>query len=296
MSSYLESETSDVKVTILLKGGYEYALSLTSDSPLLLRLLKVVSDRSQPPDSRHRQLFQIPLRNRQQGLWFWSDNLVGVITEPPIYSQTESAARQSKDSSILKAKYAQIDNFLSRREREKLLNYALQHEDKFTLTGPATNTSDYPEHRDSMVIYYSPEFADLMVNKVQKILPDVLVKLGIQSFPVANIDAQMTAHNDGHYFRIHNDNGSDKDINRVLTYVYYFYREPKAFTDGELLLYDSKKENNYYVRAGGLTTIEPLNNRIVFFYSGYLHEVLPVRCPSKAFADSRFTVNGWVCR
>ncbi|MGB8690572.1 MAG: proline hydroxylase, partial [Microcoleus sp.] len=34
----------------------------------------------------------------------------------------------------------------------------------------------------------------------------------------------------------------------------------------------------------------------VFFLSRYMHEVLPVSCPSKAFADSRFTINGWVRR
>jgi SM-20-related protein len=32
----------------------------------------------------------------------------------------------------------------------------------------------------------------------------------------------------------------------------------------------------------------------VLFPSQYLHEVLPVRCPSHQFVDSRFTLNGWV--
>ncbi|WP_333783600.1 hypothetical protein [Nostoc sp. 'Peltigera malacea cyanobiont' DB3992] len=27
-----------------------------------------------------------------------------------------------------------------------------------------------------------------------------------------------------------------------------------------------------------------------------MHEVLPVNCPSQAFGDSRFTINGWVRR
>lgn len=33
---------------------------------------------------------------------------------------------------------------------------------------------------------------------------------------------------------------------------------------------------------------------IIFFLSRYMHEVLPVKCPSRNFADSRFTINGWI--
>lgn len=95
---------------------------------------------------------------------------------------------------------------------------------------------------------------------------------------------------------MHNDNGSSETQNRELTYVYYFYREPKPFSGGELLLYDSKIENNYYVQADSFKTVEPRNNSIVFFPSRYLHEVKLVSCPSKAFADSRFTINGWIRR
>jgi Rps23 Pro-64 3,4-dihydroxylase Tpa1-like proline 4-hydroxylase len=39
-----------------------------------------------------------------------------------------------------------------------------------------------------------------------------------------------------------------------------------------------------------------MQNQIVFFPSETLHEVLPVECPSGEFADSRFTVNGWLHR
>jgi len=39
-----------------------------------------------------------------------------------------------------------------------------------------------------------------------------------------------------------------------------------------------------------------MQNSIVFFPSNYLHEVLPTRCPSGEFADSRLTYNGWLHR
>jgi Rps23 Pro-64 3,4-dihydroxylase Tpa1-like proline 4-hydroxylase len=38
----------------------------------------------------------------------------------------------------------------------------------------------------------------------------------------------------------------------------------------------------------------PQQNQIVFFPCSVLHEITPVECPSRAFADSRFTLNGWL--
>jgi hypothetical protein len=42
--------------------------------------------------------------------------------------------------------------------------------------------------------------------------------------------------------------------------------------------------------------VEPRHNSIIFFPSEYMHEVMPVICPSREFVDSRFTINGWVRR
>ena len=39
--------------------------------------------------------------------------------------------------------------------------------------------------------------------------------------------------------------------------------------------------------------VQPLQNQLVCFPSGCLHEILPVVCPSGAFEHSRFTINGW---
>jgi Rps23 Pro-64 3,4-dihydroxylase Tpa1-like proline 4-hydroxylase len=52
--------------------------------------------------------------------------------------------------------------------------------------------------------------------------------------------------------------------------------------------------NNKLARADTFDVIEPLHNRVVMFWARTMHEVMPVRVPSGAFADARFTVNGWV--
>jgi SM-20-related protein len=282
----------EVKVKLLLTGGHQYTLYLKPDSPLLHSLMTAIVARAQKQETVFSYLFQIPFEEGRAVVSFPSEHLVGLVTEPPIYwQQTEQAKPQSLN--LIESEYVQIDNFLTVEEHKKLLDYVFQQEANFVPTSTSTGDLNY---RRSMILHSFPEFSQLVVNRIQAILPDVFRKLNLPSFPIADIEAQLTSHNDGNYYKVHNDNGSPDTATREFTYVYYFYREPKAFSGGELIIYDSKIENNFYVQADSYKTVEPRNNSIVFFLSRYLHEVLPVSCPSQAFADGRFTINGWVRR
>ena len=139
--------------------------------------------------------------------------------------------------------YVQIDNFFTPQESERLFQYVLQQESAFVTTSIATSDIDY---RRSIALYSFPEFSELITNKIRAILPDIFSKLALSPFTASQIESQVTAHNDGSYYKIHNDNGSPDTNNREVTYVYYFYREPKPFSGGELIIYDSKIENNFY--------------------------------------------------
>lgn len=293
------SQVKDVKVQILLTGGHQCTVNLKTDAPLLHTLIKILVERTQkaaiPPS-----LIQIPVNEGRSSLCFSSDHLVGLVTEPPLLLQQQPAKIPTPEApppvpttTDLISRYAQIDHFLTQVELQKLIDYVIARESAFVPTTTSTNAEDY---RRSMVLHSFPEFSELLINRIKAVLPDVLNKLNIPAFPVANIEAQLTLHNDGNFYKVHNDNGSPDTATRFFTYVYYFNREPKAYSGGELRIYDSKIHHTYYVAADTYKDIEPRNNSIVFFLSRYMHEVLPVRCPSKAFADSRFTINGWVRR
>ncbi|HEY9666576.1 MAG TPA: 2OG-Fe(II) oxygenase [Coleofasciculaceae cyanobacterium] len=287
-----ESQLQEIKVQLLLMGGHQYTLYLNQDSPLLHNLIKAILARTQKQESNFSCVFQLPLEEGRATLCFPSEHLVGLVTEPPVYLQQKEEAKP-KATEILVSDWVQIDNFLTIDEKKQLLNYVWQAESDFVPTSTSTGDLNY---RQSTILYSFPEFSQLIVNRIQAILPDVFRKLKLSPFPVGQIETQLTAHNNGNYYKIHNDNGSPDTATRELTYVYYFYREPKPFSGGELLIYDSKLENNFYVKADSSHRVEPRNNSIVFFLSRYLHEVLPVHCPSQAFADSRFTINGWIRR
>jgi Rps23 Pro-64 3,4-dihydroxylase Tpa1-like proline 4-hydroxylase len=116
----------------------------------------------------------------------------------------------------------------------------------------------------------------------------------MEEFPVNRSEVQITASNDGDFFRAHCDDSQDTVSSRRLTFVYFFHREPSQFDGGELRLHDSTNDGGQPIAAGSYQTIVPQQNQIVFFPCSTLHEITAVQCRSRAFGDSRFTVNGWL--
>lgn len=300
-----KEQVREIKVQLLLSGGHEYTVFFKSDSPLLQLLLKILVSRSQKKADASSFL-QIPIEEGRSCLCFSSDDLIGIVTNPPIYLQDRLQTEEAQPNPTIQlptvkeaarddliSRYALINNLFTPTENQQLLDYVCRKKADFVPTTTSTNAENY---RRSLVLHYFPEFRELIVNKVKKIMPDVLSTLNMEPFTIGEIESQLTLHNNGNFYKVHNDNGSPDTATRTLTYVYYFNREPKAFSGGELVIYDSKIQGKYYVKGDTFKTIEPRNNTIVFFHSRYMHEVLPVKCNSQEFADSRFTINGWVRR
>ena len=285
------TKPSTIKVELLLRGGHSQTVYLQSSDPLLQRLFQAVLPPS--PSSGAPELFQIPLSAGHAGLCFSSQQLVGLVTEPPINIQSGPETIPSPATDIIPSPYVQLDQFLTMAEHRTLLQAAIRQEAAFV---PTQTTTDTPNYRQSMILSNLDGLADRVLEKIEQVVPEVLQKLNIPVFTPSEIETQLTSHNDGNYYKLHNDSGSPDTATRELTYVYYFYKDPKPFSGGELLVYDSKIENNFYVAAESFQTVDPRNNSIVFFLSRYMHEVLPVSCSSQAFADSRFTINGWIRR
>jgi Rps23 Pro-64 3,4-dihydroxylase Tpa1-like proline 4-hydroxylase len=193
---------------------------------------------------------------------------------------------------ILPANYVQIENFLKPQEHKEALKIAFKQPDKFVGSKTTTQASNY---RKSSILYATlfPDFYELLRKKLIATIPSVLTQLNLSPFTVSQVEMQLTAHNDGCFYKIHNDSGSPETNTRIITYVYYFYREPKNFSGGNLRLYTTEWQNGYALNEREFIDIQPHNNSIVFFDSRCKHEVMPVSCPSQRFEDGRFTLNGW---
>jgi Rps23 Pro-64 3,4-dihydroxylase Tpa1-like proline 4-hydroxylase len=198
---------------------------------------------------------------------------------------------------IKQARCVVLDEFLAPQELEELIGYTLRHELEFKnseVIAPTgeTGVKDY-SHRRSRVLMELGEQEDVILGRIRHVLPLVLEQLEMDDFPIARTEVQITASNDGDFFRAHCDDAQQLIASRKLTFVYFFHREPSRFSGGELRLHDSRG-NNEHIGTGSYETIVPQQNQIVFFPCSTLHEITPVCCTSREFADSRFTVNGWL--
>ncbi len=200
----------------------------------------------------------------------------------------------------LAARSVVLDEFLAPQELEALMRFTLKQESAFSVSevlspGVRDSAVNY-DHRRSRVLMELGQYQDLMLERIKGVLPEVLRKLGMEEFPIASCEAQVTASNDGDYFHFHSDNGSEAVASRHLTFVYFFHREPRQFEGGELRIHDSHLEQGQYLSRGSYQIIVPRQNQIVFFPCELMHEITPVKCHSRQFADGRFTVNGWLRR
>jgi SM-20-related protein len=214
---------------------------------------------------------------------------------------SETSAAVAERPAKLPAQCVVLDEFLAPQELEALTRFTLEHEADFSASEVVSPDADDGgvvnyEHRRSRVLMDLAQHQDVMLERIKTVLPQVLDKLGMEEFSIAGVEVQVTASNDGDFFHFHSDNSSDRVASRHLTFVYFFHSEPRQFEGGELRIHDAGLEGGTYVSQGSYQTIVPQQNQIVFFPCELLHEITPVNCAAQLFADSRFTLNGWLRR
>jgi hypothetical protein len=167
-------------------------------------------------------------------------------------------------------------HFLDTEEYERLLRFAVGQEWRYEKSGVLGD----PSWRESRILFHFPPWDS-----------DFRARLGRMGQALAGhfsrraiidprlTEAQLTAHSNGHYFKRHCDTGHESTNARVISYVYYFFQEPRPFQGGQLEV------------DGAVYDPEP--NSVVFFPSDLMHEVLPITCSGR-WEHSRFTINGWL--
>ena len=223
--------------------------------------------------------------------------------ETPSSGQTTTVVSRSATALAAKpvtlaANCVVLDEFLAPQELAELTRFTLEHEADFKASEVISPTNERGvvnyEHRRSKCLVDLAHHQGLILDRIKSVLPQVLDKLGMDEFPIHEVEAQITASNDGDFFHFHSDNGNEPVASRHLTFVYFFHREPQQFEGGELRIHDARLEEGDYVSEGTYQAIVPRQNQIVFFPCELMHEITPVGCRSQLFADSRFTLNGWL--
>ncbi len=196
--------------------------------------------------------------------------------------------------------WQQMRGFLTPAENAELLRYALDNEGSFIPTTVVSSARERQnaDHRSSKKLSGGlGVWKPLLRQRFAKVFPEISKSVGLKENTFERIEVEVVAHNHGDRFGRHLDTlyygkGQSKKTTRFLSAVYYFFQEPRRFTGGELRLYpfgSSPPPDQF-------ADVVPENNMAVFFPAFAAHEVLPVACSSRLFADSRFAVNCWYHR
>ena len=195
-----------------------------------------------------------------------------------------------------------VDRFLDQTTHRALLDWTLANAGRFA---PATVHRPDGERVDPTA-RVNLKLADLgpakaaISEQLLAALPTLADNLGCRFPSQALLELELTAYGDGAFYQAHTDTGlpgtadAGRKVDpepRLLSAVYYFHRQPKAFDGGALRLFrwgDGNPDDPANYRD-----LEPTDNRLVAFLSWARHEVRPVRCPSKRFEDYRFALNCW---
>jgi SM-20-related protein len=150
--------------------------------------------------------------------------------------------------------------------------------------------------RSSVSLRALGSFASPFSEFVGKMGGSIIAQLRLPDSMLEPKEFEIGAYRDGDHFRAHIDTNERLDQVRVVSCVYYFARTPRQFSGGELRLFAMPTLSATNVGQASFADIIPETDTMVAFPSWLRHEVLPVRVPSKAWMDSRFTLNCWLHR
>ena len=190
-----------------------------------------------------------------------------------------------------------IADFLTPDDHGRLLDWTVANEHLFVPS--RTKGRDYdPVIRSCLSVRKDAGhwWVAAVREQVARLGEALFTAAGMKPFEIADVELELTAYNHGAHFLPHVDvvTGSERQqTDRVVSGVYYFFRNPKSFCGGALRLHRFGTTGS---EEGDFFDIEPRQNRFLIFPSWARHEVRPVGCPSRQFVESRFAINCWIHR
>lgn len=219
--------------------------------------------------------------------------LAGPIYER-IYSTLGMPVRLTAPS-LPMPPYRVLRDFLDADIHASLLAFSAANETRFLPTVIKGGLRD-PSQRVSLGLRDFEPLKGIVHERVRALVPRLIAELRVTPFECARVELELVAHGDGAFYKRHLDItlgvAEARKTTRMISAVYYFHAEPRVFTGGALRLYPFGSADG----ESGFVDIEPEQNTLVAFPSWAAHEVLPVSCPSRRFADARFAINCWMHR
>jgi len=198
------------------------------------------------------------------------------------------------------APWVVVPEFLAPEEREGLLSFYVSHKDSFR----RPTVGDGDEKRElnflNAQIDRNPElrreFEDAVGEFCGRRFAEVFRSLaarfgiGMSSVEAEDLLFFLLAYGSGNSFHPHVDHTvPEGDRLMTLNAAYAFWREPRTFSGGDLLLFDTDADGTAY-DATSYTRIAPSPNSLVVFPASRYHAVTAIRCTDEEFAGGRFVL------
>ena len=184
------------------------------------------------------------------------------------------------------APFVHVRDFLSHAERERLRSAALAMRGRFMPAGVGLGADrkvrPLERHALEARLHAHADPCPWFVPKLREALPKLSMLLRIDGLDRCSMVLAMVAHPDGGFGTRHRDPPS-------LQGICYFHRDPRPFSGGDLLLYDTEVETGRYGPTA-FSRVEPAAGSIVFYPGHYVHEVTPVVSGPGDFAAARLSV------
>jgi SM-20-related protein len=203
--------------------------------------------------------------------------------------------------------HIQMFDILREDELAELQNWAIGNENLFEpakVFSPGGHTQAINvDRRTALKLRDFGPMAPMLRQRLMERLPEIMKGTGYSGPQPTSLEFELNAYGEGGHFGAHMDVsagpnrrpvGAKPGEDRVISAVYYFYKEPKAFSGGALRLFPFVAGK--HSTESNSVAYEPQQNSLVAFPSWAWHQVERVSCPSDSFADYRFGLNCWFCR
>jgi SM-20-related protein len=268
--------TMEVRVKLLLQGGHVWEFCCADDDPIVFGLVSALPGAdvagNLPPDG----LVQIETRSGER-LFLTRSSLVSVeitpVADPLKFLDTKRLAgplRSIPARASFPSPFVLMSDALSDEVHRALIAHALSQDTGGLQSGYELRELSLDPLEESVT---KPLRSHMESGRAVLGVPDeVKVQLELRLFAIGDTQAVSCHANPAN----------------ILHMVYYFHRQPKGFTGGGVRLFDSRTENG--MRRASFRDLEIGDNVLLIFPEHVVSGGLPVRCPTRAFADGLFVI------
>jgi hypothetical protein len=276
--------TMEVRVKLLLRGGHAWEFCCKDDDPIVFGLVSALPGAdiagNLPPDG----LVQIETRTGER-LFLTRSSLVSVeivpVANPLKFMGIKRLAAPSASipmGASVPSPFVLANDVLPDDVHPALITHVLSQDAEAVQSHNGMRELDLGPLEEPVAKAMRCKMAEGVA--ILGIPDQAEVELQLRLFAIG--DAQTVAW--------------ERNPADVLYVMYHFYKQPKGFTGGGIRLFDGRTENGMRPAMASFRDVEIGNNDMLIFPEKVVGAGLPVRCPTRAFAEGLFVVRGIIRR